>query len=456
MRHFFDPDGIMVIGASSNPEKIGYVVLESLKNSYRGRICPINPKGGEILGLKVYESMEDAPQCDMAVIVLPASKVPDAVERFGRHGGKAAVVISGGFKELGGKGAEYEDEMVRKAREYGVRIIGPNCIGVLDTTTGVDTFFQPRYAMLRPEKGSVSIVTQSGAVGIIALESLAKSGVGIDKFISYGNKADVNEIDALRYLMDDDATKVIGMYIEGLDRGREFLDVLRDVSKKKPVVVIKAGMTAHGARAAKSHTGSLASDGRVFIGALRQHGAIVADDLENFLDLLNFLSLQGLPEGGRTIMVTNGAGPCVLTADWIGRSPVVRLGHLSYETRKRIEEKLPDFVNVDNPVDLTGSATPEWYDKALDEIEKDDTIDVIIAALTLQDEGLSGSWEELLNILPGRKKPLLALASGGPFTEKVSLELQRAGIPVIPFPRRVVATIEKAVEYRRWLEKQSI
>ncbi len=456
MRHFFNPDGIMVIGASSNPEKIGYVVLESLKNSYGGRICPINPKGGEILGLKVYESIEDAPECDMAVIVLPAPKVPDAVERFGKHGGKAAVVISGGFKELGGKGAEYEDEMVGKARENGVRIIGPNCIGVLDTGTGVDTFFQPRYAMIRPERGSVSIVTQSGAVGIIALESLARDGVGIDKFISYGNKADVNEIDALRYLMDDDATKVIGMYIEGLEEGegREFLDVLREVSKRKPVVVIKAGVTAHGARAARSHTGSLASDGRVFKGALRQNGAIVADDLENFLDLLNFLSLQPLPEGGRTVMVTNGAGPCVLTADWIGRSPVVRLGQLSYDARKAIEEKLPDFVNVDNPVDLTGSATPEWYRKALDEMEKDGNVDVIIAALTLQDEGLSGSWKELLDILPGRRKPLLALAAGGPFTEKVSLELQRAGIPVIPFPRRIVAVIEKAVEYRNWLRKQ--
>jgi len=155
-------------------------------------------------------------------------------------------------------------------------------------------------------------------------------------------------------------------------------------------------------------------------------------------------------------MVTNGAGPCVLTADWIGRSPVVRLGHLSYETRKRIEEKLPDFVNVDNPVDLTGSAVPEWYDMALEEMENDDDVDVIIAALTLQDEGLSGSWEKLPGILSGRKKPILALAAGGPFTEKVSLELQRAGIPVIPFPRRVVATIEKAVEYRRWLGKQSI
>ncbi len=456
MKHFFNPDGIMVIGASSNPEKIGYVVLESLKNSYGGRICPINPKGGEILGLKVYERIEDAPECEMAVIVLPAEKVPDAVERFGRHGGKAVVVISGGFKELGGKGAEYEGLMVRKAKEQGVRIIGPNCIGVLDTYSGVDTFFQPKYAMLRPERGSVSIVTQSGAVGIIALETLAKAGVGIDKFISYGNKADVNEIDALRYLMNEESTKVVGMYIEGLENGREFLDVLKEVAKKKPVVVIKAGMTAHGARAAKSHTGSLASDGRVFTGALRQHGAMVAEDLENFLDLLNFFSLRKCPAGGRAIMVTNGAGPCVLTADWICRSPVVRLGHLSYETRKRIEERLPDFVNVDNPVDLTGSALPEWYEMALDEMEKDENIDVVIAALTLQDEGLSGSWRNLLDILPGREKPLLVLASGGPFTEEVSFSIQKAGVPVIPFPRRVVAVIEKSVEYRRWLEKQSI
>ena len=452
MDYFFHPDGIMVIGASSNPNKIGYVVLESLKSSYGGKICPVNPKGGEILGMKVYTGVEKAPNCDMAVIVLPAEKVPDSVESFGRHGGRAAVVISGGFKEMGPKGAVYEEKMVEKAREYGVRIIGPNCIGVLDTESGVDTFFQPKYAMQRPGKGHVSIVTQSGAVGIIALEWLAKYGIGIDKFVSYGNKSDVNEVDALEYLAEEESTRVIGIYMEGLENGREFLDILEKVSMKKPVVVIKAGMTAHGAKAARSHTGSLASDGRVFRDALRQHGAVMTSDLENFLDTLNMLSVQKVPEGGRTIMVTNGAGPCVLTSDWIDLSENVRLAHLSEDTKHAIRKSLPDFVSVENPVDLTGSATPSWYDSALGHIENDENADVILAALTLQDEGLAGNWEELSKVLSGRKKPLMVLSAGGSFTEKVSRTLQNAGIPVVPSPRRAVAAIENAVHYGKWLD----
>ncbi len=454
MHYFFHPDGIMVIGASSNPNKIGYVVLESLKNSYGGRICPVNPKGGDILGMKVFKSIADAPKCDMAVVVLPAGKVPEAMESFGKRGGRAAVVISGGFKETGPEGARYEEKMVEKAGEYGIRIIGPNCIGVLDTESGVDTFFQPKYAMQRPGKGHVSIVTQSGAVGIIALEWLAKYGIGIDKFISYGNKSDVNELDALEYLAEEESTRVIGIYMEGLEKGRDFLSILEKVSMKKPVVVIKAGMTVHGAKAARSHTGSLASDGRVFRDALRQHGAVMASDLENFLDTLNILSVQRVPDGGRTIMVTNGAGPCVLTSDWIDRSEDVHLAHLSENTKEAIKKSLPDFVSVENPVDLTGSATPSWYDSALGHIENDENADVILAALTLQDEGLSGSWEELPKVLSGRKKPLMVLSAGGAFTEKVSGALQNAGIPVVPSPRRAVAAIENAVRYGKWLKSR--
>ncbi len=448
MREFFNPDGIMVIGASSKPGKIGHTVLESLVNSYHGRICPINPKGGEIMGLKVYEDIGSAPHCDLAVIALPAEKVPDAVEEFGKHGGKAVIVISGGFKELGGRGAELEEEMVRRARKYGLRIIGPNCIGVLDTHSGVDTFFQPRYAMKRPRKGNISIITQSGAVGLIALEWLAERGVGVDKFISYGNKADVDEIDALRYLENDENTRVIGIYLEGLRSGREFMDTLRSVTRKKPVVIIKAGATAHGMRAARSHTGSLASDISVFAGAMKQSGAILTTELEEFVEALSLLSMRNLPKGGRVAIVTNGAGPCVLLSDKIGESDMVFMARLSMETVENLRKALPPIVSLENPVDLTGSAGPEWFDIAISELEKDENVDVIVAALTLQDEPLAANWQKLPSILSERKKPVIVMASGGEFTKKVSYEIQRKGIPVIEFPGRVIKALESALRYR--------
>ncbi len=452
MKEFFNPYGIMVIGASANPEKIGHVVMESLLNSFKGKICPVNPRGGEVLGLKVYESIEKSPKCDLAVIALPAEKVPDAVESFGKHGGKAIIVISGGFRELGGRGSELEKEMVKRARKYGMRIIGPNCIGVLDTYSGVDTFFQPRYAMKRPGKGHVSIITQSGAVGIIALEWLAEKGVGIDKFISYGNKADVNEIDALEYLADEENTRVIGIYMEGIERGREFLRVLKEVTVKKPVVIIKAGTTAHGARAARSHTGSLATDAAVFRGALKQHGAIVADELEIFLENLNFLSLQELPDGGKVAIITNGAGPCVLLSDKIGESDKVFMARLSRDTIEGMEAELPPIVSLDNPIDLTGSAGPEWFDTAISHIENDRNADIMVVALTLQDEPVAANWEEFTRILSGRKKPIIVMTSGGEFTKRVSRELQRSGIPVIEYPDAVVRVIESALFSTEWLE----
>lgn len=451
MKEFFEPDGIMVIGASADRKKIGHAVTESLVNSFKGRICPVNPRGGEILGLRVYESIEAAPECELAVIALPAEKVPDAVERFGRHGGKAVVVISGGFRELGGGGTEIEEDMVERARKYGMRIIGPNCIGVLDTKSGVDTFFQPGYAMKRPGHGHVSIITQSGAVGIIALEWLAENGVGIDKFISYGNKADVNEIDALEYLAEEESTRVIGVYMEGIERGREFLEVLRRVSEKKPVVVIKAGTTAHGARAARSHTGSLATDAAVFRGALKQYGALFADELENFLDYLNFLSMQRVPEGGRVAIVTNGAGPCVLLSDKIGESDRVFMARLSRETVEEMREKLPPIVSLENPVDLTGSAGPDWFDAAISALEKDKNVDMMVVALTLQDEPLAANWRDIPGILSNRNKPIIVMSSGADFTKKVSLELQKMRMPVMAYPDRIVKTVESALQYREWL-----
>ncbi len=453
MRAFFNPEGIMIIGASAKPGKIGHTVLESLINSYHGRICPVNPKGGEIMGLEVYRSISEAPECDLAVIALPAEKVPEAVEEFGKSGGKAVIVISGGFRELGGRGAELESEMVEKARKYGIRIIGPNCIGVLDTHSGVDTFFQPRYAMKRPFRGHISIITQSGAVGIIALEWLAERGVGVDKFISYGNKADVDEIDALNYLKDEDSTRVIGIYLEGLNRGREFLKILREVSRKKPVVIIKAGATAHGARAAKSHTGSLASDIRVFEGAIKQSGGIIAKDMETFMESMSLLSMEKVPKGGKVAIVTNGAGPCVLLSDKIGESDTIFMARLSEKTVKSLRKELPPIVSLENPLDLTGSAGPEWFDTAISHLENDDGVDVIIAALTLQDEPLAANWQKLPRILSGRKKPVMVMASGGEFTKKVSYEIQRKGVPVIEFPDRLIGALENSVRWGRKIGK---
>ncbi len=450
MQSFFSPSAVAIVGASSKPGKIGYEIVKNVSASHKGSIFPVNPTQSEILGWKCYSRISAIQQpVDLAIVVVPPEVSVSVVEECGQHGVGSVVVVSGGFRESGN--TQLQEKLVTIAKKYGVRIIGPNCIGIFNGVTGFNTFFQTQIDL--PGPGQVAILTQSGALGISVLEWLAYARVGVSKFVSFGNKADIDEIDLLRFLENDPETQVIGIYMEWLTKGPEFLEVVRRMSKKKPMVVMKAGQTQLGARVAKSHTGSMSSDDRVFSGAMRQVGCLVAESYEEFFDILRILSTQPLPPGGRVGFVTNGAGPCVLAADHIYHSRFLSLAAFQKNTLSYFHQNLPGFSIVSNPLDLTGSATGKHYQMALSRMAEDKNVDIIMPFFVFQDTPIVNTLDQLYTGLLEVKeygKPLIVVSTGGHFTECQGEKLARMGIPQIQDPIRAIGALDKILGYQHW------
>ncbi|MEW5760572.1 MAG: CoA-binding protein [Candidatus Thermoplasmatota archaeon] len=454
MKYFFEPNGIAVIGASSQKGKIGNEVLRSLISSGYKKLYPINPKEEEILGIKCYKRIEEIDnQVDLAVIVLASEKVLDAIKGCGKKGVKGIVIISAGFKEVGL--LEYEKNIVETAKGYGMRIIGPNCIGIFDGKSGMNTFFQPNEMMRRPKYGNIAFLTQSGTYGCTLLEWLADEGIGVSKFVSYGNKCDVDEIDMLNYLEKDKETKVISLYLEGINDGRKFMKILKEVTVSKPVVLLKAGKTNEGARAAASHTGAIAINEIVFSSAMRQCGAIEVEEMEEMLDVLKIISTQKLPFGGKIGMVTNGVGPCVVAIDFLRETSSLKLGVISEEGIKELKNKLPSYCIFENPIDLTGSATAEMYATSIKLLEKEKNIDIIMPFYVFQDAPLGYTVDELHNFLKSFKtnKTIVCVAGGSDFSRSNANKMQSYNIPVIPTAKRAMLALDKIVKYCKWRDR---
>jgi len=458
MEAFFEPRGVAVIGASATPGKIGHEVLRSIvESSYPGKVYAVNPNASEILGVRSLPSLEGVDDVDLVVVVLPAGKAFNAIAMACDAGAAAAVIVSGGFSELGDAGEAVQNSIVEKARSCGMRVIGPNCIGIYNPHNGLDTFFQPREVMLRPDPGPIAFMTQSGTYGCTVLECLGEEGVGVSRFVSYGNKADIDEVDFLEYLRGDDTTKVIAAYIEGLGRGPEFFETLKAITPTKPFVAVKAGMTEAGATAAKSHTGAMAGDYDVFKGVLSQAGGIMADDVEDLIDTVKVLSMQPVPAGGRIAMVTNGVGPCVIAADLISASRHLGMARPSDGSTAALRKELPEFMIIDNPVDLTGSATADHFIRAMDVLYADDDIDIVVPFFVIQDAPLHSTIDRVLDYFSEPvPKTTVAVASGGPVTRMVASALQEIGVPVVPTASRAVTALERAAWYSGWRERRRI
>jgi 3-hydroxypropionyl-CoA synthetase (ADP-forming) len=456
---FFAPKSVAVICASSKPEKIGYAVLKNIIDAgFQGEIYPVNRSlDGELLGQKSYKSITDVPShVDLAVYALSAKYAPQVIEECGQKGVKGVVIISGGFKELGGEKEEIQEKALEIAKKYKIRIIGPNCMGILNPKTKLDTFFQPRYAMRRPNAGKISVLTQSGTFGISILEWLAEENIGVSKFVSYGNKADVDEIDLLQYLQNDEETKIIALYVEGLKYGRHFVEMAKEITKFKPIILLKGGRSPKGKIAAKSHTGTLAGNDEVFEGAMKQSGVVVVDDVDEMIDTIKLLHMQPLPKGNNIAMVTNGVGPCVVAVDRIELANHLKLADLGEDSMKKLKESLPDYCVFSNPLDLTGSAKANWYSIALDILKQDENVDIIMPFFVFQDAPLSETIEELHEIMDKvneNKKTMLCVASGGEFTKKQIERLQSKKIPCIPTSKRAVLALEKISSYARYLRE---
>lgn len=348
------PKTIAVVGASATPGKIGYTVLANLLESkFEGKIFPINPTAQEILGLKVYAEIADVPeQIDAAIITVPAKFVPEVTEECGKKGVKGLIIITSGFSEVGRR--DLEDEIVRIAKKYGTRILGPNIVGVLSNSDKLNGSFAP----FLPLPGKAALISQSGALLIAMDASTYTRHIGFDKLISIGNMSDVDFADLIEFLDEDPAVSCITLYIEGFKDGRRFIEASRNA--KKPIIALKSGVSAHGAAAAASHTGSLAGAAKIYGAAFTQAGVIQASDLDNLFDRTLALSLQPPMRGDNLLIITNGGGVGVLATDSAEKFGVP-LKFAPEDVQAELKKHMPEFGSAKNPVDLTGMAGTDWY-----------------------------------------------------------------------------------------------
>ncbi len=449
---FFRPSSVAVIGASRDPEKLGYAVLSNLKDAgFPGQLYPINPQADEILGLRAYASVLDVPgPVDLAVLVIPYPRVPPALEECGKKGVPAAVVISAGFREAGREGLERERELIEIARRYHIRLVGPNCLGVIDTQTPLNATF----AAGMPPSGPIAFMSQSGALGTAVLDMAMAGRIGFSRFVSLGNKADVNEVDLLEAWADDPDSRVILAYIEGVSDGQRFMETARQVTRKKPVVAVKSGVTRSGSRAVSSHTGSLAGSEAAYRAAFAQAGVVRAESMEYLFDAALAFAYQPLPAGDRVAIVTNAGGPGILATDALERAGL-QMARLKPETIEALMADLPGAASAANPVDVLGDALADRYEHALRLVLEDPSVDAVIVIVTPQAmTQIEQTAEAVGQVAQGVDKPIFGCFMGEARIEAGVKVLRRYGVPNYPFPERAAAALAGMVGYSRERERR--
>jgi acetyl coenzyme A synthetase (ADP forming)-like protein len=452
---FFKPKSVAVVGASREPRKFGHVILKNfVESEFGGTAYPVNPKAESVLGLKAHASVREIPgELDLAIIAVPAPIVPSIVDECLTKGVKACVIISGGFREIGGEGEKLELDIRKKIQGSMLRVIGPNCIGVYDPANHVDTLFLPTYRLRRPKQGPIAFISQSGAFGSAVLDWAASQDIGISKFISIGNKVDVDEVDLLNYLVNDPLTKCITLYVESIGRGRAFLEASSRVTKNKPLIVLKGGVTQEGASAALSHTGSLAGSAKVCEGAFDQAGIIQAKTVEELFDYARALAYQPTPSNSKSIaIVTNGGGFGVISADEASEVGLT-LAKFSPETIFRLREKMPKYSTPRNPLDLVGDADVERYRSALNAVSSDTDVGIILVIVLLQTSFIESDVVDAITesqVTYG--KPTIVCTIGGEFTQILVKMLEQSRIPSYPSPERAINAINALVRYAKALE----
>jgi len=447
----FSPRAIAVVGVSRSPKKIGRIVFDNLySNSRRGasypsdRLYAINPEVSDIDGRKCYPRVSAVKdKIDLAVIAVPAPAVPSVVADCVKAKVKAAIILTAGFSEIGNKAGE---QAILRAKKS-MRIIGPNTMGCYDAYSKLDTIFNPHHRQARPAAGKIAFVSQSGALGAAVLDWCASERIGISKFISIGNRLDVGEIDLLNYLSKDRKTSVIAVYIEGTKQGSELIETIKAVAKKKPVVVLKAGRTEAGARAAMSHTASLAGEPEVWHDALAQARAIQADGLEELFDICKALSEQPKAKSSRISVITNGGGLGVMCADEISNRGL-KMAQISKSALGKIKN-LPPYATLGNPLDMTADSTSEMYKIALESVLADKAVDAALVVVLFQVPSIEPSIIDVIKDARHFGKPIIVCATGGEFTSLNRKLLEKAGIPTYPSPRRAVQALAALVEYAK-------
>jgi acetyltransferase len=414
---------------------------------FEGGIYPINPKADSILGLKAYPDVADVPDpVDLAVIALPAPMMPDALRSCGERGIKSAVIISGGFREVGGDGVALERTCKEIADSYGMRLVGPNCVGTVDLYTGLNTTFIEGL----PARGSIGFVSQSGAVCGGVVDYIADKHIGFSHFASLGNELDVDETDMIAFFGDHPRVKVIAAYVEGIQDGQKFIRVASEVSRKKPIVLLKAGRTGAGARAVSSHTGSLAGSYAAYQAAFEQAGVIEVPDLPALFDVAWALGCQPLPEGGRVAIFTNAGGPAALASDALAANGLA-LAEISEGRQAKLAEMLNPSAQVGNPIDMLGGAEPAEYAHCLDTLVDDPAVDVLLPMLVPQALVDPGDVARaIVNSAKKTDKTVLACLVGERSLAEARKVLHENDVPMSIFPEVPGQVLGAMGRYHRW------
>lgn len=440
LQPFFAPTGVAVIGASTNPTKLGFGLARNLLQSgYKGAIHFVNPGAGLLLGQPVYTSIAEVPDpVDLAVLLIPASAVPAAVIDCAARGIRAAIIASGGFREIGPEGAALEVECLRVAQGQGVRLIGPNCIGLLDTHLPLDTTFLPPPG---PTPGDVAFISHSGAICAAVIDWARGQGFGLSRLVSLGNQVDVNESDVLAPVAADAYTKVITMYLEGVADGRRFVETARQVSREKPIVALKVGRFAAGQQAVASHTGALAGEDSAYTAAFRQAGIIRANTSEELFDWARALAWCPPPQGRGVAVLTNAGGPGVTAVDAL-EAHDLELAQLNPETQAGLRKFLPSAASVNNPVDMLAAATPQQYAKCLQLLLQDTAVHSVLVILPPPPMHTAGGVARaLIPIIYTATKPVIIALMGERLIQEAIEHFRAARVPEYRFPERAASAL---------------
>jgi acetyltransferase len=450
LEKIFTPRRIAVVGASDDPGSVGQTVLRNLIGSgFEGVVYPVNVKRESVMGVAAYPSLKEIPkQVDLAVIATPARAVPDLIEECGRAGILGVIVISAGFKEIGEEGRRLEEEILRRARPYGVRIIGPNCLGAIAPGIRMNASF----AATMPQPGNIALISQSGALCTAILDWSAREGVGFSYFVSIGDMIDVDFANLIDYFGSDPRTRSIILYIESLANVRQFMSAARAFARTKPIIVVKSGRFAESAKAAASHTGALAGEDLIYDAAFQRAGIVRVEEIEDLFDCAEILAKQRNPKGSRLAIITNAGGPGVMATDGL-LTHGGKLAELSPEILSELNKLLPPFWSHGNPIDILGDAPPERYAKALEISLKDRGVDGVLVVLTPQAmTDPTGVAQQVVQVSKDSTKSVLAAWMGGDTVVEGIKILNKMGVPTYSTPEQAAKTFSYMYSYTRNLE----
>jgi len=450
--NFFSPKSVAIVGASQKEGKVGYEILKGMiEAGFDGNIFPINPKAESIQGLKCYGDLESIGQTpDLVIIIVPAKVVPGIMQQCAKVGVKAVIIITAGFKEVGEQGRELEQKISQIARQAGIRMIGPNCLGLIVPENKLNASFGGKL----PAIGSIGYLSQSGALLTAILDMANASGIGFSKLVSIGNKADVDELDLIGALAHDPSTKVIAGYLENIKDGNAFVREAEQISQKKPILLVKSGGTSAGAKAASSHTGSLAGSETAYEAVFERAGIIRCDSIRSQFDYAQVLAYQPLPKGKSVAVITNAGGPGIMATDAIIRQGL-DFAEMTDNTVTKLTAVLPAAANCHNPIDVLGDALADRYETALDVVLDDPNVDAVLVMLTPQAMTQAAKTAEAIVKIARRKreKPVITCFMGADKVAEATTILREGNIPQIGDTQSAVAALRVMTDYVRWLAR---